>query len=69
MGVFLKCKQQNRLGQYCKKKIYKNQLDQAGITIGEADVWDEIVNAPFVQNNPQYQNEVGMFDENKFKQF
>lgn len=52
-----------------RKKIYKNQLDQAGITIGEADVWDEIVNAPFVQNNPQYQNEVGMFDENKFKQF
>lgn len=52
-----------------RKKIYKNQLDQAGITIGEADVWSEIVNAPFVQNNPQYQNEVGMFDENKFKQF
>ena len=52
-----------------RKKIYKNQLDQAGITIGEADVWSEIVNAPFVQNNSQYQNEVGMFDENKFKQF
>ena len=52
-----------------RKKVYKNQLDKAGITIGEADIWNEIVNAPFVQNNPQYQNEVGMFDENKFKQF
>lgn len=52
-----------------RKKIYKNQLQEAGITIGEADVWNEIVNAPFVQSNPEYQNEVGLFDENKFKQF
>jgi peptidylprolyl isomerase/peptidyl-prolyl cis-trans isomerase D len=52
-----------------RKKIYNNQLEEAGITIGEADVWNEVVNAPFVQNNPQYQNEVGMFDEAKFKQF
>ena len=52
-----------------RKKIYKNQLTQAGITIGEADVWKELVNAPFVQNNPQYQTESGLFDESKFKQF
>jgi len=52
-----------------RKKIYKNQLSEAGITIGEADVWNEIVNASFVQSNPEYQNEAGLFDENKFKQF
>ena len=52
-----------------RKKIYENQLSQAGITIGEADVWKELVNAPFVQNNPQYQTESGLFDESKFKQF
>ncbi len=52
-----------------QKKIYSNQLEEAGITIGEADVWNEIVNAQFVQNNPQYQNEAGLFDESKFKQF
>ena len=52
-----------------RKKIYANQLDEAGITIGEADVWNEIVSMPFVQNNPEYQNELGLFDENKFKQF
>ena len=52
-----------------RKKIYKNQLTQAGITIGEADVWKELLNAPFVQNNPQYQTESGLFDESKFKQF
>jgi peptidylprolyl isomerase/peptidyl-prolyl cis-trans isomerase D len=52
-----------------RKKIYSNQLDEAGITIGEEDVWNEIVSAQFVQNNPQYQNEAGLFDEDKFKQF
>lgn len=52
-----------------RKKIYKNQLSDAGITIGEADIWNEIISAPFVQNNPQYQNEGGLFDEGKFKQF
>ena len=52
-----------------RKKIYKNQLAEAGITIGEADVWSEMINASFVQSNPEYQNEAGLFDENKFKQF
>jgi peptidyl-prolyl cis-trans isomerase D len=52
-----------------RKKIYENQLSQAGITIGEADVWKEIISAPFVQSNPQYQTESGLFDESKFKQF
>ncbi len=52
-----------------RKKIYNNQLEEAGITIGEADIWNQIVNAPFVQESPLYQNEVGMFDEAKFKQF
>lgn len=52
-----------------RKKIYQKQLIEAGITIGEEDVWNEIISAPFVQNNPQYQNELGQFDENKFKTF
>ena len=52
-----------------RKKIYKNQLSEAGISVGEADVWNQLINAPSVKNNPQFQNEVGMFDEGKFKQF
>lgn len=52
-----------------RKKIYKNQLEEAGITIGEADIWNEVVNAQFVQSSPEYQNEAGLFDEAKFKQF
>ena len=52
-----------------RKKIYQNQLNEAGITIGESDVWNELIATPFVQNNPEYQNEPGLFDEQKFKQF
>lgn len=52
-----------------REKIYQNQLSKAGITIGEADVWKELINTPFIQNSPEYQNEAGLFDELKFKQF
>jgi peptidylprolyl isomerase/peptidyl-prolyl cis-trans isomerase D len=52
-----------------RKKIYQNQLAESGVTVGEADVWNEIINAPSVKGNPQFLNPVGMFDEAKFKQF
>ena len=52
-----------------RKKIYQNQLSGAGITVGEADVWNQVISAPSVSGNPQFQNEAGLFDETKFKQF
>jgi parvulin-like peptidyl-prolyl isomerase len=52
-----------------KKLIYTNQLDEAGITVGEEDVWAEVINQPSVKDNAQFQNEAGLFDEEKFKQF
>ena len=52
-----------------REKVYKIQLEKSGIIVGEKDVWDEIVNQPFVQNNPQFKNEIGLFDEEKFKEY
>jgi len=52
-----------------REKVYKIQLEKSGIIVGEKDVWDEIVNQPFVQNNPQFKNEIGVFDEEKFKEY
>lgn len=52
-----------------RKKVYENQLEEAGVTIGENDVWNAVINTPSVKNNPQFQNELGMFDENLFKEF
>ena len=52
-----------------REKIYGKQLEEAGITIGENDVWQQMVSQQFVQSNPQFQNELGIFDEDKFKLF
>ncbi|TVZ55808.1 peptidyl-prolyl cis-trans isomerase D [Lutibacter sp. Hel_I_33_5] len=52
-----------------KKKIYKNLLEDAGVSVGEEDVWRQMVNIPNIKNNPEYQNEAGIFDADKFKQF
>ena len=52
-----------------REKIYQSQLEKSGITVGEKDVWDEILRQPFVQNSPQFKNEAGLFDEEKFKEY
>ncbi|WP_299012628.1 peptidylprolyl isomerase [uncultured Polaribacter sp.] len=52
-----------------RTKIYQGQLEEAGITVGENDVWNELINAPSVQNSPEFQNEAGLFDEGLFKTF
>ena len=52
-----------------REKVYKTQLEKSGVIVGEKDVWDEIINQPFVQNNPQFKNEIGLFDEEKFKEY
>lgn len=52
-----------------REKIYENQLEEAGITIGETDVWNQIISNQFIQTNQQFLNEAGLFDEDKFKLF
>ena len=52
-----------------RKKVYQSQLEKAGIIVGENDVWSEVINSPSVKDNPQFQNEAGLFDELKLKQF
>ncbi len=52
-----------------REKIYTKQLEDAGVTIGETDVWNKIISTPSVASSPQFANELGLFDENKFKQF
>ena len=52
-----------------REKVYESQLKKSGIVLGEKDVWDEILKQPFVQNNPQFRNEAGLFDEEMFKEY
>jgi peptidylprolyl isomerase/peptidyl-prolyl cis-trans isomerase D len=50
-------------------KIYTQQLEEAGITIGENDIWNRLISDRSIQSNPQFQNELGIFDEDKLKLF
>ena len=51
-----------------REKIYKAQLEKSGVTVGEKDVWDEILKQSWVQEGPQFKNVAGLFDEDKFKE-
>ena len=52
-----------------RERIYTYQLEEAGVTIGENDIWNKIISSRFVAESPQFQNELGLFDEDKFKLF
>ncbi|WP_196890948.1 peptidylprolyl isomerase [Aureivirga marina] len=51
------------------EKIYAKQLKEAGIVIGENDVWEAIVNMPAVQQSPLFKDESGLFNEEKLKEY
>ncbi|MDJ0647027.1 MAG: SurA N-terminal domain-containing protein [Flavobacteriaceae bacterium] len=52
-----------------REKVYKTQLEKSGIVVGEKDVWDEVLKQPFIQNSPLFKNEIGLFDEEKLKEY
>lgn len=52
-----------------REKIYQTQLAEAGITVGENDVWSSLIENPSVKNNPQFLNSAGLFDEGKLKEY
>ncbi len=51
-----------------REKIYANQLSEAGITVGEADIMNALYDTEFIKNDPRFQT-TGIFDKDKFKEF
>lgn len=51
-----------------RQKIYKTQLEEAGITVGDEDIMNTIYDNPSMQNDPRFQTS-GIFDKNKLKSF
>lgn len=51
------------------EQIFKNQLESAGIVIGEQDVWQAIISLPAIQDSPIFKNEAGLFEEDKLKEY
>ncbi len=52
-----------------REKIYQTQLAKSGITVGEADVWNALIESPSIREDVQFQNAAGMFDQEKLKEF
>ena len=52
-----------------REKIYESQLKKSGIVVGEIDIWDTMVEQIKLQNSPQFNNEAGLFDEEKLKEY
>lgn len=50
-------------------KIYSDQLEKAGVVVGEEDVWQAIVALPYFKSNPSFQNEGGLFNPEKVKEY
>lgn len=59
----------NAWNSLVREKIYQTQLEKSGIVVGEKDVWDALVGQISMQNNPQFMNEIGLFDEEKLKEY
>jgi peptidylprolyl isomerase/peptidyl-prolyl cis-trans isomerase D len=51
------------------EKIYSSQLKEAGIVVGEKDIWEAIINHPSIKNSPEFLNEAGLFDEELLKSY
>lgn len=51
------------------EKIFETQLEEAGIVVGEKDIWDAMVALPEIQNSPMFKNEANLFDEEKLKEY
>jgi peptidylprolyl isomerase/peptidyl-prolyl cis-trans isomerase D len=52
-----------------REKIYQTQLETAGITVGENDVWSSLIENPSIKNDQRFLNAAGLFDEGKLKEF
>ncbi|WP_435255450.1 peptidylprolyl isomerase [Tenacibaculum sp. A30] len=50
-----------------RQKIYEKQLEEAGITVGEADIMNALYETPVVQGDPRFATS-GIFDKNKLKE-
>ncbi|MCK4561512.1 MAG: peptidylprolyl isomerase [Flavobacteriaceae bacterium] len=59
----------NAWNSLVSEKIYETQLEKSGIVVGEKDIWDALVSQVSQQNSPQFLNEVGLFDQEKLKEY
>lgn len=52
-----------------RRVLIDEEVDKLGLNIGEDELWNLIITDQSIQNAPAFKNEVGMFDQNKVKEY
>ena len=55
--------------QMVREKIYETKLAQAGVVIGEGEIWQAIITSNEVVNSPQFKDKDGNFNEDLLKAY
>lgn len=55
--------------QMVREKIYEVKLEEAGIVIGEEEIWQAIITDQRILNSPQFKNEAGLLDQESLKNY
>lgn len=55
--------------QIVSEKVYASKLEEAGVVIGEAEIWESIVKSPQVTGSPQFKDAKGAFSEDTLKEY
>ncbi len=53
--------------QIVSEKIYESKLEEAGVVVGEGEIWEAIIGNNEVKNSPQFKDANGNFSEDKLK--
>lgn len=55
--------------QMVREKIYEIKLEEAGVVIGEEEIWQAIIKDQRILSSPQFKNEQGVFLEESLKDY
>ncbi len=55
--------------QLVSEKIYESKLEEAGVVVGEAEIWDAIISGNEIKSSPQFKDAKGNFSEDKLKAY
>ncbi|MGY5351500.1 peptidylprolyl isomerase [Wenyingzhuangia sp. IMCC45533] len=55
--------------QLVSEKIYESKLEEAGVVVGEGEIWEAIIANNEVKNSPQFKDANASFSEDKLKAY
>jgi len=59
----------NVWNQMVSERIYESKLEEAGVVVGEGEIWNSITSSSQVTNSPQFKDEQGVFSEDLLKEY